>query len=405
MISAQRQLEARSLAARLHVEVVSDPIAFAALRSDWDELVEASRVGIFCAWEWLYPWSRRLGSTRELRIIAVRTHSGQLIGLAPLSIERRRVLGRTVRRLAFLGDARVGSEYLEVIARSGFEEAIACEVAGAIWRFHDWDVLDLLDLPEESATIAAIRDEFSAGEFGMRTWQRSICPYQSFAPGETFEGYLRRTSRRENYLRRRRRLEAQPGYRIEREGDPARLALPLAEFFRLHALRWAGNSDGIAGAAVEAFHRDAVLLLAERSKVRLYTLKVDNRAVASVYGILHRGKFAFYQSGYDPEWRNQSVGLVLLGDSFRDCIESGCVEYDFLRGTEPYKLEWAAQRRRTVGLRIFRKGGAGEWLERVERAAARARRIVQSAMPDRWVETIRARRRSLAQQKSDRRGP
>jgi CelD/BcsL family acetyltransferase involved in cellulose biosynthesis len=398
LIYAPRKLEAQPYAsARLRLERISDPLGFAALRSEWDELLDSSRAGIFTAWEWLYPWFCRIGHNRELQILATRNELGELTGIMPLSLQRRRAFGRSIRRLAFLGDARVGSEYLDLIARKGSETSVAAEVAGAIRASEGWDVLDLLDLPESSPVLSAFREAFSSAEYTLRIGQRSVCPYQSFAPGETFDRYLRRTARRDNYLRRRRWLEAQPGFRIEREGRPEQLTLPVAEFFRLHTLRWKGDSDGVAGPAVEAFHRDAALLLAERGQVRFYTLKLGDRALASVYAILHGRKFVFYQSGYDPEWGSKSVGLVLLADTFRDCIESGFTEYDFLRGTEPYKLDWVTQCRRTIALRIVRKGGAGEWLDRQERAAAVARNLAKSLLPDRWVERIRSRRRRSAQ--------
>ena len=77
-------------------------------------------------------------------------------------------------------------------------------------------------------------------------------------------------------------------------------------------------------------------------------MKVGGQAVASVYGILHRDTFIYFQSGYDPEWRNRSVGLVLVGETFKDAIEAGLTEYDFLRGTETYKSDWTTKQRRTV---------------------------------------------------------
>jgi CelD/BcsL family acetyltransferase involved in cellulose biosynthesis len=383
--------------AQLRLQRISDPVGFAALRAEWDELLDSSESGVFSSWEWLYPWFCRVGRERDLQIVTARGDSGKLIGLMPLSLERRHLFGRPVRRLSFLGDARVGSEYLGVIAPKGLEARVAAEIAASIRTASDWDVFDLLDLPEQSSTLSVFREAFLEPDFVTRLQQRSICPYQSFTASETFDRYLRGTSRRDNYLRRRRWLEQQSGYRIDREGDPERLTLPLAEFFRLHTLRWEGDSDGVAGPAVEAFHRDAVQLLAERGQVRLYTLRIGDRALASVYAILYGRKFIFYQSGYDPQWRNKSVGLVLLGETFRDCIESGYLEYDFLRGTEPYKLEWATQQRRTMALRIFRKGSVGEWFDRTQRAAAASRKIIQGFLPDRWIERIRARRRSAVQ--------
>jgi CelD/BcsL family acetyltransferase involved in cellulose biosynthesis len=380
----------------LKVEWISDSIQFAAMRPEWSELLACSNAGVFCSWEWLYPWFWRLGSGRQLELLAARDESGQLIGLMPLCLERRTFFGRALRRLSFLGDERVGSEYLDVIARSGCEQWIAAEFAAAIRDRPDWDLLDLRDLREGSATLASFREALASNDFKVRVYDRCVCPYEEFRSREGFDAFLRRTARRDNYLRRRRWLEAQPGFQVDREGDPARLSLPLAELFRLHSLRWAGDSDGIAGSDVEGFHREAAVLLAECGRIRLYTLKVAGRALASVYAIVHRSKFIFYQSGFDPGWANRSVGLVLLAETFRDCIESGFGEYDFLRGTEPYKLDWTSLRRRTVALRAFRKGGIGEWLERRERASAVLRGLAKDLLPERWVEGLRSWRRRRA---------
>jgi CelD/BcsL family acetyltransferase involved in cellulose biosynthesis len=260
-----------------------------------------------------------------------------------------------------------------------------------------WDVLDLVDLREGSPTVALLQEAF--GDEAVRLSPRYVCPYERLTPGEPFDDFLRRTARRDNYLRRRKWLEKQEGYRVERTEAPGALAAPLADFFRLHAARWEGDggSQGIKGSGVESFHRDATQLLAERGRLRLYTMKVGGRAVASVYAILHRDTFLYFQSGYDPEWRSKSVGLVLVGETFRDALEGGMREYDFLRGTESYKSDWTTQQRHTVALRVHAHTGAGAWLTRSEDAARRTRDAAKALLPAPLVERIRrVRRRRLA---------
>ena len=73
--------------------------------------------------------------------------------------------------------------------------------------------------------------------------------------------------------------------------------------------------------------------------------------MASVYGVVHKRKFLYYQSGYDPAWRSKSVGLVLLAHTVRDAFAEGLAEFDFLRGDEPYKYDL---------------GGKDRWLGRLE---------------------------------------
>ncbi|HYO71017.1 MAG TPA: GNAT family N-acetyltransferase [Archangium sp.] len=383
----------------LEVGTVRELSQLAGLRGAWGELLEASNAGPFNAWEWLYPWCRRIGADRKPFVLQAKDRTGALVGLMPLGFEYQWVLGRPVRRLAFLGETHVGSDYLDVVARRGREEEVARVFAEALWELRDqWDVLDLTDLREDSVTVRVLRETFEKYRADLRMSTRYVCPYESLQKGETFDGFLRRTSRRDNFLRRKKWLEKQEGYRIEKTEAPGELAGPLTDFFRLHSARWEsdGGSQGIRGRGVESFHRDATQLLAERGRLRLYTLKVGGQAVASVYGIIHRDSFIYFQSGYDPAWRNRSVGLVLVGETFKDAIEAGLREYDFLRGTESYKSDWTTQQRRTVSVRVLSPGGGGEWLVRREEAMRQVREVAKRVLPQDMVERVRRLRRRLS---------
>ena len=101
-------------------------------------------------------------------------------------------------------------------------------------------------------------------------------------------------------------------------------------------------------------------LLAARGSLRLYTLFAARRPVASVYGVVHRGKFLYYQSGYDPNWASRSVGLVLLARTVSDAFGEGLTDFDFLRGDEGYKADWARGERWTIQVRLWR-GARGPW--------------------------------------------
>ncbi len=383
----------------LSVDVIDTAGELAGLRTQWNALHDASEAGAFLCWDWLYPWCRRIAPDRALRILRARDRDGALVGLMPLAVEQRRVGPRKVRRLAFLGETHVGSDYLDLIAPRGREVELARLFARQLKALRgEWDVLDLLDLREGSPTLEALEETFGGeGEVVSRTG-RYLCPHERFTPGETFDAFLKRTGRRDNYLRRKKWLAKQPGYRIEKTDVPQGLPAAMGHFFRLHALRWAedGGSQGIKGAGVEAFHRDATHLLAERGRLRIYTMMLGTQALASVYGIFHGGKFLYFQSGYDPAWRNKSVGLVLVGETFKDALERGCTEYDFLRGTESYKSDWTSLQRQTVALRIHARSGPGAWFTTGERLARTAREWVKRLLPSNAVERVRRLRRRWA---------
>ncbi|HYO49477.1 MAG TPA: GNAT family N-acetyltransferase, partial [Chloroflexia bacterium] len=150
-----------------------------------------------------------------------------------------------------------------------------------------------------------------------------------------------------------------------------------------------GGSDAIKGPSIEAFHRDATQLLAERGQLCMYTMKLGDAVLASVYGIIYRDKFIYYLPGWDPAWRDKSVSLVLIGETFRDALDMGLREYDFLSGPETYKSDWVSKTRHSLAVRIYRKGSTGNLLARQESARRRARDLAKRAMPRRLLERLR----------------
>ena len=110
-------------------------------------------------------------------------------------------------------------------------------------------MLDLTDLREDSLTVDVLRETFQEQEVrvdgALRVPVRDASRRES--PSTRF---LKRTGRRDNYLRRRKWLEKQEGYRIEtHRGAAARWPGRMTDFFRLHSARWAadGGSQGIKG--------------------------------------------------------------------------------------------------------------------------------------------------------------
>lgn len=375
-------------AAWLETDVVRDEAGFVALRGAWDTLLEDSRASVFSSWQWLHPWMRLPGE-RWPFLLCARERTRGLVGLLPLCLQTRRAYGLRYRRLGLMGDERVGSDHLGALLRRDLErEALTSLAEGLLLHQEEWDVLELLDVDADTPGLHALLEHLRRAGLGVSVEERCECPFEPFEPGLTFERFLARTQRAENYLRRRRWLERQPGYRLERTESGEEVQRALSTFFRLHARRWGGQSQ-LNTPEVEAFHREAAAALAERGGLRLYTLWVGETAVASVYALRHGGTFSYYNAGYEPEWRNKSVGLVLVGATFEDAVNEGAREYDFLRGTEPYKSEWTTKVRRTLGVRVWRRGSPGAWVTHAETLEREARQRLKSLLPEQALATLR----------------
>ncbi|MFN2547157.1 MAG: GNAT family N-acetyltransferase [Myxococcales bacterium] len=364
---------------------------------EWRELNGRARAGcMFLSPDWLEPWWKHFGGGRELRTICVR-EGGKLIGLLPLFAEQIALGGVPARRIAFLGDGDTGCDYLDALAEPGREREVLDHCLAALMNL-EWDVCDLDGLWRESFTAGQIAARFppshATGGIVRDSRLRYVCPHIPL--NGTYDQYLQGLSRRENLKRREKWLFRQPGVFIECARTPQEVVKAAEQFLELHRARWAveGGSDGLSDARHEAFHRDAAQRLAQTGALRMYTLYAARRPVASVYGVVHGGKFNYYQSGYDPNWASRSVGLVLLAKTVADAFAEGLQEFDFLRGNEGYKGEWARGERWTIQLRLWR-GVRGRAARNALAATLFARETFKAALPKETLAALRKMKRAL----------
>lgn len=373
--------------------------AIEALRDEWRALFDRSRAAPFLSWEWLSAWQRHLGEGRTPRIVCVR-RGGELVGVLPLGEERLALVpGAQVRRLSFLGERWGGADYLDVLAPAGEEATVAQAIFGHLAESATFDVLDLDGLAADAASVALLGSRFAEdGRYRQAITPRYTCPQVDLAG--TWNEVLKRSKRADNFKRRLKQLRATEGFERRVVRDPGDAVAAFERFLALHEARWAvqGGSDAMGRPAIQAFHRDVVVRLAERGWLRFEEVWAEGACRASIYGIDNGATYCFYQSGYDPAWAKKSVGLVCLGLSIEDAVARGATRYDFLRGTETYKFDWATGTRETVAVRVMARGIPAALLLAREGAEAAARAAAHALLPTAAVDLLRRLRRTRERQ-------
>lgn len=338
----------RSERRALTVERVTDPARLPTMASAWDELIDEGDPGsVFRSSAWLLPWWRWFSAGKQ-PCVYVATAGTRLVGVLP-AYHAKSPVGS--RRLRLLGDGIVTSDYLGVIARPG-ECQLASEAIAESIVTTERDVL-LEGLTATEPFVSSLRA--GARETGsLVAARRDACPYVEIGRERDFEAWLRGRPRGSHLRRRRRWLERRAGFRIEIVTAEAEISAALATLWRLHRARWAreGGTKAVPSVEAEQFHYESAQNLARRGWARLYVLHADGAPRAALYGFERNGRFSYYQSGSDPSWDARSVGTVVLGAALEDAFERGLEEFDFLRGTEPYKLLYASSQRSLVTLRI-----------------------------------------------------
>jgi CelD/BcsL family acetyltransferase involved in cellulose biosynthesis len=379
----------------LTVEVIRDAIGFHGLRVPWQRLHARASENPFLTWSWIQAaWTRTTPDRMPLLLCAF-TGGRELAGVMPLSI-RREGLARVCR---FLADDTVGSDYLDALVDPEHADAVRQALVGQLMALArtEFDALDLREMLDGSPMVTLLEEQARSGGLSPERVAGYRCPY--IAISGDFATYLKGVSRSDNLKRKKKQLEKMPGFAFKvAEGTDA-IDAALTEFFRLHAARWAsdGGSQGITGPRVEAFHREVVKRFADEQRVRLYTLEVEGKAIASVYMLGSGATRYFYQSGYDPAFAKQSPGLVLLAKTIEDAFTEGAKEYDFLHGSEPYKFEWATSERATVTIAMTIPTLRGRWRVAERTAVKQARALAHGALGERGYETLRRLRRRFAE--------
>lgn len=334
----------------IRVECLIDAAAFASMRDEWTELLQASASnGPFVTWEWLHAWWTHLRGANALRLIAIRDE-GRLIAIAPLLAHGS--IG-WFSRLEFLGTGDAGSDYLDLIARRGREaDAIA-----AIARYLETKKLTLrLRNLRPGALAAQLPAHLAPPRWRCTETPSGECPVIPLT-GQSWDSYLATlgSAHRANFRRRLRALNSQFQLHFARVTSEEERDECLRALFAFHDQRWGarGGSSAFATPALRAFHHDVTRRAMASGWLRMFALRLNGTLVASMYGFLYDHRFYFYQHGFDDQWRPFSVGLVQMGLTIQAAIDEGAREFDMLWGTEGYKSLWARETRQLRAVNLF----------------------------------------------------
>jgi CelD/BcsL family acetyltransferase involved in cellulose biosynthesis len=92
--------------------------------------------------------------------------------------------------------------------------------------------------------------------------------------------------------------------------------------------------------------------MAEQDIIRLFFLEVDGEKVASTLCFDWEGSRLLYNSGFNRDFSEYSVGLLLKVICLRDAIDQGKEYFDFLRGPERYKYQLGCNDREIYEIKI-----------------------------------------------------
>ncbi len=298
------------------------------LQSVWEK--EFTPVSPFQTFIWNKLWLKHFGQNIQLKIYLAKKED-QILALIPWY--------ETNTQLQFLGTPPNISDYQDVIWNTDNLELKQETLRQLFVRPELKEkTVSLTHLPEISDTRRIVKQMFPNHKETSET-----TPYLPIT--KTWEDYLFSLSKKNRHeLKRKFRRLGEKSYEIQHFTKESDISANLKTFIELHK-KSAPDKDTFMNEPMQEFFVDFTKTFAKNNTVLLSTLTLENQVVAATISFMYNSKVWLYNSGYNPDFRDLSVGLLLIASDIKYGIENGYQEFDFLRGDERYKYDLGGQNR------------------------------------------------------------
>ena len=274
---------------------------------------------------WLKIWRQAFASQAELYIPVIRQED-RIIGVAPLLI-RDKVA-------SIIGNADV-CDYADFIVAPGKESDFYNALLDDL-KQKELTRLDLWAIRPDSTAMTSLVETARQSGLKVSCHQQDVS-LEVDLPA-TWDEYLQmlNSKQRHEIRRKLRRLEeaGNINYRFieESQAVPDFMDVFLKMFVESREDKATFMTD-----EMDAFFKSMTAEMARAGLLRAGILELDDKPVAGIIAFEYNDTVYLYNSGYDPEYRSLSVGILSKALHIKDSIERGKKRFDFLKGDERYK--------------------------------------------------------------------
>lgn len=310
-----------------------------AVEPDWNQLYQESgrRAQIFLTFNWLWHWLDAAQIPPENLIILTARNEGQLVLIAPLTIEKKSGL----KIITWAGSPV--SQYGDILLKE--------HVNNLNWLKDAVNFLinelkpDLFHLRKVrfDASITPLLEAYSA-----TLLEETAAPYIETLGAENFTEFNKRYSQRSRKSKRRhrRKLEehGQISFELSKEG-------PVAKVAALNAIAqkraWLKTMKIISPAfktdLIDRFFEKAVASTERPTGLCASELKVDGKTIATEIGVRVNSYYGAHLGTYDPSFIAHSPGSLQIQETIAALINEGIEIIDLFAPGDTYKYEWTKQ--------------------------------------------------------------
>lgn len=339
----------------MQLKVIQSLTEFEQISDEWNQLLETCTNNLpFLRHEYLSTWWNTLGGgewpSGDICIITA-WEDEKLTAIAPLfqttNLDRKQAL-------MFLGSIEI-SDYLDFIAPADqltpFIDALLEFLAGA--AFPDWEVLDLYNLLEDSATIPTL--EAAAQKSGLNYSLEKIQPAPRIKLADDWEAYLMSIDgkQRREIRRKVRRAEGfyapVDWYIVE---DESKLDEEIDAFLELMA--YDKEKEAFLTDVMRSQMKASVHTAFKEGWLQLAFLTVGDEKACAYLNFDYDNQIWVYNSGINFKFMELSPGWVLLAHLIQWAIANGREYFDMMRGDEIYKYRFGGVDRFVMRAQIMK---------------------------------------------------
>ena len=300
--------------------------SFDSLTSYWINSGHGLKWGsVFVLPPWLEVWWREFQPKTELYLGVVRQQSN-IIGVAPLQLKKGKA--------SFIGSADV-CDYMDFAVALGKESHFFSVLLDDL-RQRGINYLDLRSLRPDSTVVTSLVGVAQNRGYNVSCHQDAVSLELDLPP--TWDDYLGMlTGKQRHEMKRKLRRLGDLGnmnYRVIE--DRAAVHDVMDTFLKLFS---ESRQDKAAFMTdrMESFFRAMAETMTDVKLLRLGILELEALPIAMVTCFDYNDSVYLYNSGYDPQYRSLSVGLLSKALCIKDSIQRGRKRFDFLKGAEAYK--------------------------------------------------------------------
>ncbi|MFC1620945.1 GNAT family N-acetyltransferase [Candidatus Omnitrophota bacterium] len=358
----------------LNIKQISNYREFEGCKGIWNDLLEKSNVdNVFMTYEWVDTYIKHFCSSQRLLILNV-FEGDRLIGIAPLMIRKSKYLGLPVRVVSFVG-AGV-SDRMDFILTGDKEKAIYLVLDYLMGIKSEWDLIDLEEISEDSP---------SAGIIGKWLREKNVL---SFSGPQKRSFFIQFDGNRRLLIDKfsgklNKKLVKLNNKNIKMDMDPPKSAARPAQNmssgqillgFKRYRVRpseaeglfsdicdvesrsWQGKEQkGIFSKKPSRdFHKEIFDRFSKNGQLDISILISEKKPIAYIYNYLYGGRSYNYNIAFDDVHKDLSVGTMLMFWMLKDSAAGDILEFDFIRGEEPWKKRLTDSFKLHDRVRIFK---------------------------------------------------